>query len=122
MKSGTDWFLAGGRWEALDRLLRLRAGGIGCHAVALLLRRVQIKNMRKKIDGVPARGTPLLGLRWGLPGEVLLQRHHLPPARLRRRPLPPLHTQMLFDLQLQITALLDQRRCRCSCRETRTHL
>lgn len=49
----------------------------------------------------------LLGLSVGLPGEVLLQRHHLPPAPLRRPPLPSLHAQMFFHLQLQIIALLD---------------
>lgn len=54
----------------------------------------------------------------GPPGEVLLQRHHLPPALLRRRPLPSPHAQMLLHLQLQIIALLDQ----CSCRETRKQL
>lgn len=54
----------------------------------------------------------------GPPGEVLLQRHHLPPALLRRRPLPSLHAQMLLNLQLQIIALLDQ----CCCRETREQL
>lgn len=37
-----------------------------------------------------------------LPGEVLLQCHHLPPTQLRLRPLPSLHTQMLFVLQLGI--------------------
>lgn len=65
------------------------------------------------------RVEPLPGLSSGLPGEVLLQRHHLPPALLSRGPLPSLHTQMLFNLQLQIIALLDQCLCRCSCRETR---
>lgn len=52
------------------------------------------------------------------PGEVLLQRHHLPPALLRRRPLLSLQAQMLRNLQLQIIALLDQ----CCCRETREQL
>lgn len=86
---------------------------------SVVLCRVQNKNMWKmwkEMDRVPAPGA---GLRPGLPGEVLLQRHHLLPALLRRRPLPSLHTQMLFNLQLQIMALLDQCRCRCSCRETR---
>lgn len=62
---------------------------------------------------------PLLGLSSGLPGEVLLQRHHLLPALLSRSPLPSLHTQMLFNLQQQIISLLDQCLGRCSCRETR---
>lgn len=35
-----------------------------------------------------------------LPGEVLLQCHHLPPTLLRLRPLPSLHAQMLFVLLL----------------------
>lgn len=60
----------------------------------------------------------LLGLSPGLPGEVLLQRHHLLSAPLRRCPLLSLHTQMLCDLQLRIIALLDQCR-RCRCRQTR---
>lgn len=80
----------------------------------------RIKSMWKtlKIDVYSSwkrRGSSrLVGLSPGLPGEVLLQRHHLLSAPLRRCPLLSLHTQMLFDLQLQIIALLDQcRRCRC---------
>lgn len=49
-----------------------------------------------------------------LPGEVLLQCHHLPPTLLRLRPLPSLHAQMLFVLQLGII-IMDQcwwRSCR----------
>lgn len=55
----------------------------------VVLFRVQIKNMWKKVGSVAASGArPWLAS--GLPGEVLLQRHHLLPALLRRRPLPSL--------------------------------
>lgn len=50
-----------------------------------------------------------------LPGEVLLQCHHLLPALLRLHPLPSLHAQMLFVLQLGII-LMDGSPWR-SCRE-----
>lgn len=105
------------------------SGSVTCGWNVLLEGRVplcwaQTKTMWKilKIDGVSSslfpsvRCTALLGLSPGLPGEVLLQRHHLPRAPHRRRPLPSLHTQMSLDLQLQVSALLDQRR-RCSCRQ-----
>lgn len=47
-----------------------------------------------------------------LPGEVLLQCHHLLPAPLRRRPLPAPHTQMLFVLHQWIIILMALRRRR----------
>lgn len=49
-----------------------------------------------------------------LPGEVLLQCHHLLPSQLRLHPLPSLHAQMLFILQLGII-IMDQSLWR-SCR------
>lgn len=90
----------------------------------LVLCWARIKSMwkRLKIDVYSSwkrcGSSRLVGLSPGLPGEVLLQRHHLLSAPLRRCPLLSLHTQMLFDLRLQIIALLDQCR-RCRCRQTR---
>lgn len=126
-KRWINCFLAGDQWEVLDCLVRFRVGGMGCWKAVFLS-----VGLGSKVCGrywkwlvFPAAGdapapsvrcTAPPGSSPGLPGEVLLQRHHLPPAPQRRRPLPSLRTQMSFDLRLQISALLDRCR-RCSCRQ-----
>lgn len=80
----------------------------------LILFRVQIKKMWKTVGSVAAAG---FWPTWR--SAAAASPSAARPAETSPPPFSSLHTQMLFNLQLQISALLDRCRCRCSCRETR---